>query len=332
MCSFFGVELSKLAYAADCVWTSQTLDPDAGDCTGGVCTCGNLTIAGGQAVTVPSTVTSIVITGDADISGTLSANGQGNTSDLGDGAGSNGGERSWSAGGGGGGGYGGSGGNGGEGKDGTWCQENYGIGGSTYGSNTNPAFLGSGGGTGGRSFGLTVAGGTGGGFISLTVGGTITVVGSITTNGNNGVNGLGSGNGGSGGGSGGSIYISASVISGDGTITARGGNGGSFLGSGYGGAGGGGGGRVAMYYGSTDSWSAVPSVSGGSHGADTHDCNDTGVNGSVGTTYSLQYSVADQPSVSAPADEGTDVAINPTLTSSAYSSDGASHTTSDWEV
>jgi hypothetical protein len=43
----------------DCTWTTQTLDPNAGACSGGVCTCGNLTINTGQTVTVPSTVTSI---------------------------------------------------------------------------------------------------------------------------------------------------------------------------------------------------------------------------------------------------------------------------------
>ena len=101
---------------------------------------------------------------------------------------------------------------------------------SAYGSGIEPVHLGSGGG-GGSNGGET--GGNGGGLISLDVGGTMTLSGTITANGETpSVN--------SGGGSGGSVFIEATTITGSGSINADGGDGGSN-------SGGGGGGRIAIH-------------------------------------------------------------------------------------
>jgi hypothetical protein len=110
-----------------------------------------------------------------------------------------------------------------------------GAGGSMYNSYYAPTDLGSGGG-GGENY----TGGAGGGAIRLNVGGTLTLNGAITANGNNGNSGgLRVG----GGGAGGSVYITTNIISGTGSITVNGGDA-----DGDNGGGGGAGGRVAMYY------------------------------------------------------------------------------------
>jgi hypothetical protein len=98
--------------------------------------------------------------------------------------------------------------------------------GATYGSNTNPTQLGSGGGDGGR----------GGGALRLTTGGAITVDGAISANGETPTTWSG--------GSGGSIWLTCANLTGSGLIRANGGSRGSAAT-----AGGGGGGRIAIYVG-----------------------------------------------------------------------------------
>ncbi|WP_413582504.1 beta strand repeat-containing protein [Bdellovibrio sp. HCB288] len=157
---------------------------------------------------------------------------------------------------GGGGGYGGAGGSGGSGA----------AGGTTYGSNTEPVDLGSGGG-GCTSPGIA---GTGGGALKFIVGNTLTIntgaVLSASGSDKIDVNRCG-------GGSGGSIWIQTKNLTSvtDG-IVAQGGSG--FDGTNNGG--GGGGGRIAIYY--SGSYSGTLNVSGGTGN----------VAGSTGTTYLQQ--------------------------------------------
>jgi hypothetical protein len=102
-------------------------------------------------------------------------------------------------------------------------------GGPAYGSNTEPDGLGSGGGV---PAGLLVSGlSQGGGALSLSVGGTLTVNGSVSANGNDGELDTG-------GGSGGSLWLTVGTLAGNGAISANGGNAGD--------GGGGGGGRIAV--------------------------------------------------------------------------------------
>ena len=110
-----------------------------------------------------------------------------------------------------------------------------GLGGVTYGSVTEPADMGSG---GGNASDWAVTGGAGGGVLRLFVGGALIVDGEIRANGYAG----GAPNYRSGGGSGGGLWITCGTLGGTGLITAHGGNG---AGSGQGG--GGGGGRIAVY-------------------------------------------------------------------------------------
>ncbi len=98
--------------------------------------------------------------------------------------------------------------------------------GLTYGSETRPTALGSGGGH--------TSAGQGGGAISLLVTNTLTVEGTITSKGGN-------GSGAGGGGAGGSLRIEADTLSGTGTLSVAGG-------TGSGSAGGGGGGRMSLRY------------------------------------------------------------------------------------
>ena len=106
------------------------------------------------------------------------------------------------------------------------------AGGTNYGSATQPVDFGSGGGLGG---GALSGGSEGGGAIRLMAGGTLTVDGTITANGDFGLQDD------SGGGSGGSIWITAGALTGAGTISTLGGDGDFYNG------GGGGGGRIAIY-------------------------------------------------------------------------------------
>lgn len=127
----------------------------------------------------------------------------------------------------------------GAGHGGAGGQSIYGVtGGATYGSNTNPSLLGSGGG----GIGSGNVGGTGGGLVRLVVSGTLTISGSVRTNGGNGANQY------TGGGSGGSIYINAGTLAGLGTVVSNGGTAGNE-------GGGGGGGRIAVFYGSVTTFS-----------------------------------------------------------------------------
>ena len=103
------------------------------------------------------------------------------------------------------------------------------MGGTTYGSFTQPTDLGSGGGTS-----YAGIGGAGGGAVQISAGGTFIVNGTISADGANGTNSR------SGGGSGGSIWITAQLVSGSGAISAQGGAGEPTHG------GGGGGGRIAI--------------------------------------------------------------------------------------
>ncbi len=129
------------------------------------------------------------------------------------------------------------------------------TGGSFYGSLTAPVDLGSGGGGGGSA-----NGGAGGGAIRITTPGTLTINGTITSNGNNG--GDANGNNG-GGGAGGSIYLTAGTLAGNGSVTANGGNAATNWGTGGNGAGG----RIAIYYTTTNSYTGSTAVNVGTGGA-----------------------------------------------------------------
>jgi hypothetical protein len=130
------------------------------------------------------------------------------------------------------------GGYGGIGGDGSYRDGNYGL---QYGNPLTPTYLGSGG--GGQY------GGAGGGLVRLDVGGTLTVNGSVSSDGETTYDGTDAG------GSGGAVYVTASILAGSGTITAAGGNGDD---GGWDG-GGGGGGRVAVYF-DTNSGFALTSI------------------------------------------------------------------------
>ncbi|MFC1639038.1 beta strand repeat-containing protein, partial [Patescibacteria group bacterium] len=116
-----------------------------------------------------------------------------------------------------------------------------GAGGTTYGSETAPTDMGSGGGVDGGT-------GSGGGVIRLVVSNTLSHSGVINANGGD------ASSGDSGGGAGGSIWIDAgTIICNTSTISADGGNG-------YISGGDGGGGRIAIYYTNETNCSTVPTV------------------------------------------------------------------------
>ena len=249
------VEAGSVTSAQTGNWgDSGTWDPDVPGADDDV------TIASGQTVTITGTVQKVikslalngtlkhedngtadngyridlVISGNASIndSGQINVNGKGYAGGSGtheDGYGPGGGGGS-NAGGAGGGGY------GGEGGDGaSWTMP----GGPCYGSVTNPVALGSG---GGKTYG-GYTGGAGAGAVKLDVGGTLTVDGDITANGEVGLY-VTSHSAGSG--AGGSIWLSAGTLTGTGTIQARGvgaNHNPSFTACG----GSGGGGRIAIY-------------------------------------------------------------------------------------
>jgi len=184
----------------------------------------------------------LIITNDLTINGTVTLDYKGYWSSTGTGEGID------SANGAGGAGYGGT---GGAGKTG--------AGGSSYGLNTIPTNIGSGGGR----YSSQGLGGAGGGAVKFNVGDTATIAGTISANGQNGQYALGTG-----GGSGGSIYIITGILEGAGTVRSNGGNRSGTDG------GGGAGGRIAFYY-LSDISSISPTVAGG-----------TGYNnGSAGTIY-----------------------------------------------
>jgi hypothetical protein len=129
----------------------------------------------------------------------------------------------------------------------------------TYGSETAPTDLGSGGGT--RCCGTIP--GPGGGALLLSVSGTLTDNGVVSANGGNGT-GLQVG-----GGSGGSVSIHAAALAGSGSIAANGGSGGEA---------GGGGGRIALYFNSNNSFNLSLATALGGSSSD-------GNAGAVGTVY-----------------------------------------------
>jgi len=165
-----------------------------------------------------------ITTIDLNIDGAINTNGYGYSNGNGDGAGVNATGTYVGSGGAGHGGF------GGDGEDTS--------GGSIYGSTLKPSSYGSGGGDCNG-----IAGGSGGGILSLIVRNTLTLSGSILSNGENGVR--GSSGRVSGAGSGGSIYITANSILGQGNISANGGNGDKESTSE---SGGGSAGRIAVYY------------------------------------------------------------------------------------
>lgn len=192
-------------------------------------------------------------TGDISVTGTINTNTKGYsggvTGDV-NGKGPGGGDGSTTSKHAGGGAYGGTGGSGG----GTGIQTE--VGGTAFGSITQPVDLGSGGGYSLGSSGNN--GGAGGGAVKLSTSANLSITGTISANG---------GAGGAacciygGGGSGGSVWLSASTLSGNGTVTANGGNPG---GDGSTAAGGGAGGRVKFSY-TTDN-STVTKQAFGAHG------------------------------------------------------------------
>ena len=121
------------------------------------------------------------------------------------------------------------------------------VGGAVYGSEVQPLDRGSGGGSGGSGASL---GSEGGGAIRLSVGGTLSLDGRLSANGNAGSEDD------SGGGSGGSVWVRANEMTGGGMISANGGDGEWFSG------GGGGGGRIAVYS-PANTFTGLVSVVGG---------------------------------------------------------------------
>ncbi|MEQ9095041.1 MAG: immunoglobulin domain-containing protein [Phycisphaerales bacterium] len=177
--------------------------------------------------------------GDVTIAGSaeFTASGMGFPTDQGPGAGTAG--RTW----GGGGGHGGAGGNG-------RSDDPEAIGGGSYGIDTFPTTLGSG---GGRDPDSDIDAGAGGGAFRLSVGGTLMLDGPVLADG---ISGRGEQ---AGGGSGGSIWIDANAITGTNGVFARGGTGPS--------AGGGGGGGYIAIYSCLVSPSVTASAAGGGSGS-----------------------------------------------------------------
>lgn len=156
-------------------------------------------------------------------------------------------------------------GGGGAGHGGAGGAGSSGAAGKAYDSKTLPADPGSGGG-GGRTTGV---GGAGGGYVNI-VASSMTINGSINTNGGSGSSPGGSG----GGGSGGAVLLEATYFSGDGVILSTGGPGGTK-------GGGGGGGIISIdVSGSGNTCDLSFSVVGGTGNA-------TGSSGVVSTTQTL---------------------------------------------
>lgn len=219
----------------------------------------------------------------------------------------------------------GTGGGGGHGGNGGRGYDSNSSGGTSYGSNTLPVTAGSGGGGGSKSDGES-----GGGVIRVEVTRNITIDGSLLSDGLAGEDKSSSSSKCGGGGAGGSIVLTTQdTLSGNGVIRAQGGRGGNCSQSeskpGQGG-GGGGGGRIAYYYrglGFNGSIS-VPSGGGG-------DAINDGLPGSSGSLYSEQYISPNQPSLTSPAANSSNISRNPNLSTSAYSGQ-LQHLSSDWEI
>ncbi|MFW5719711.1 MAG: beta strand repeat-containing protein [Candidatus Dojkabacteria bacterium] len=223
----------------------------ATDCAGGEVAghhynIGDLTVGSGETVSVKgfdgTDYGSFAIDAvNADITGTITANGKGyaggdSNDPIGDGPG--GGEGVCS-GRGGGGAYGGNGGN----------SSSNDPGGTVYNAALNPINLGSGGGCGSNN----APGGNGGGVVKLIASGTISISGTVSSNGGSASSIY------AGGGAGGGIYLNASTIQGTGSISANGGIGGSS------GGGDGGGGRVYISYTSANSFAGTLTANTGTN-------------------------------------------------------------------
>ena len=179
---------------------------------------------------------------------------------------------------------------------------------ATYVDGFPPVLFGSGGGGG------TSVGGYGGGRIYLDVlSGTLNVDGPISVN-------AGTASTRGGGGSGGSIFLLTSTLTGNSTISANGGAGESY-------GGGGGGGRINLKYADNSAWAGSTAVTGGAAGG-----SGTSTAGADGVLTETTLSVPDQPSISSPTEGAIGQSRNVAVTGSAYSSDGAPHLSSDWQV
>jgi len=120
-------------------------------------------------------------------------------------------------------------------------------GGAAYGSVQQPALSGS---EGGVAFTGNPKLSQGGGVVNLEVGGTLTINGKVSADGNAGLF------PGAGGGSGGSVWLTVGTLAGQGVISANGGAGQGNLG------GGGGGGRIAIYS-ETNAFAGTQTAAGG---------------------------------------------------------------------
>jgi len=163
-------------------------------------------------------------------------------------------------------------GGGGAGYGGNGANGQTGTGGSTYESVTIPYQQGSGGG-GANCGGHQCRGGSGGGLIIINATNTITINGTLTSNGQNGEANHDAMSGYDGaGGSGAAIYLTTMEFKGNGTINANGGSGNIN-------GGGGAGGRIAIYY-TTNAYTGTITATGGTGYA----------YGGAGTTYLKQTS------------------------------------------
>lgn len=203
-------------------------------------TIGTLLVASNGWVSVGNQI--LTVTGNATIQagGGITADGKGNPGGVGPGAGRSSSTPSGSIGGGGG--YGGYGAVGG-------APSGYSAnGGNAYGSVTEPADPGSGGGF----YSNPLMGGAGGGAIRLHVTGVLQLDGRISAAGNPGT----APN--AGGGSGGTVALTVGTLTGSGVISANGGTGNSL-------GGGGGGGRIALVCGAYDFSGGVSAYGGGGY-------------------------------------------------------------------
>lgn len=147
---------------------------------------------------------------------------------------------------------------------------------TTYGTQNTPTLFGSG---GAASPNAGEIGGNGGGKVYINSTGTLSIAGSIASNGATG----NTVSFGAGGGSGGSVYLVGTAFSGNGSLSANGGNAGNS-------GGGGGGGRIAVHYGSqSGTLFSNFTVTGGLK----DDAFTSSTSGSIGTTATIQLPVLD---------------------------------------
>lgn len=184
----------------------------------------------------------------------------------------------------------------------------------------------------GGARGENVSGGAGGGYLKLNVSDTLTLSGTISAKGAAGGD---NNNNGGGGGSGGSVWLLAGTLAGGATgdVTAKGGAGGAAGGGGRGGGGGGGGLIYIIYATDSSSWrSGLTSANTATGGAGGSGGIGAGTGGTNGTLTTATYSAPSTPTISSPANGATGQSRTLTVTTSAYSSDGAGHTTTSWQI